>query len=222
MTALIARVRRRLTFANLTSGLALFVALGGTSYAAISVGSAEIRTDAVGKSEIRGNAVGSAEIRSSAVHKSEVATNAIGRSEISRDGVASSEIGKDAVSTDEIKDGGIELTDLSAASRASLALPRVAVTKAGGNAGGNAKAISHTGPGVYTVEFTRDVSACTYGATLASVKNGSGVDTPTEGYVAVAGGDTTTKVTVKTFTHDDAATTPTAPADQPFHLIVAC
>ena len=38
-TSRFALLRDRLTFANLTALLALFVALGGTSYAALSVGS---------------------------------------------------------------------------------------------------------------------------------------------------------------------------------------
>ena len=39
--------------------------------------------------------------------------------------------------------------------------------------GGNAKSVAHAaGSGLYVVDFDRDVSGCTYGATLASVKNG--------------------------------------------------
>jgi hypothetical protein len=63
MRSLPARVRARLSFANVTSALALFVALGGTSYAAItlpenSVGTREIRTGGVGKAEIQTGGVG--------------------------------------------------------------------------------------------------------------------------------------------------------------------
>jgi len=62
MRALLTRVRRRLSFANVTSALALFVALGGTSYTTItlpddSVGSAQIRPHAVGNSELSPNSV---------------------------------------------------------------------------------------------------------------------------------------------------------------------
>ena len=67
MTQLLARLSARLTYANITATLALFVALGGTSYAALtlprnSVGSSQIRKNAVGSSEIRRRAVGSSEI----------------------------------------------------------------------------------------------------------------------------------------------------------------
>jgi hypothetical protein len=211
MHALFARLRRRLTFANVTSCAALFIALGGTSYAAISVGSAQIRTGAVGKSEIRSSAVGKSEVRSSAVGKSEVATNAVGKSEIARD----------AIDTIELKDGGIDVADLSAATRAALTLSRVSVAKSGAAVGGAAKSVVRAGAGVYTVEFDRDVSACTPAATLASVKNGATVETPTEGHVAVAPGDANTKVVVNTFGAEDAGGA-AVPADQPFTLLVAC
>jgi hypothetical protein len=215
MHVLFTRLRRRLTFANVTSCAALFIALGGTSYAAISVGSAQIRTGAVGKSEIRTGAVGKSEIRSSAVGKSEIASNAVGKSEIARD----------AIDTIELKDGGIDVADLSAATRSALTLSRVSVAKSGAAVGGSAKSVSHaSGSGVYTVEFDRDVSACTPAATLAAVKNGATVEQPTEGHVAVAPGDANTRVVVNTFGAPTGAPTPTTqnPADQPFTLLVAC
>jgi hypothetical protein len=61
-------VRRRLSFANVTSMMALMVALGGTSYAAAtlsknSVGSAQIKSGGVAGSDIRSNAVTSAKVK---------------------------------------------------------------------------------------------------------------------------------------------------------------
>jgi hypothetical protein len=212
------RLRKRLTFANLTSLLALFVALGGTSYAAISVGSAEIRTGAVGKSEIRTGAVGKSEIRSGAVGKSEAKSNSIGRSEISTNGVGKSEIADGAVGTAELADGSVDLADMTAAAKTAFTLGRANVSSTGANAGGNAKAISHTATsGIYVVEFDRDVSACTYSATLAAVKNGATVEPAPNGRVTVAAGDANTKVQVSTFGADG-----TTPADAPFNLLVAC
>jgi hypothetical protein len=219
MHALIARLRRRLSFANVTSGLALFVALGGTSYAAVSVGSAEIRTGAVGSSEIRTDAVGRAEVRTGAIGKSEVRSSAVGKSEIATNAVGKAEIAKDAIDTLEIKDGGVELADLSAASRAALTPGRAAVTSAGVAAGGNAKSVTRTAPGVYSVEFDRDVSACTYAATLAAVRSGTTVEQPPSpiGRVTVAAGDPSTRVLVNTYDETGAAA-----ADAPFHLLVTC
>src|ERR1700753_192640 len=59
---MLSRLRSKLTYANVTASLALFMALGGTGYAAVklprnSVGSAQIRTHAVGSSELKTGAV---------------------------------------------------------------------------------------------------------------------------------------------------------------------
>lgn len=64
---MLSRLRDQLTFANVVSVLALFIALGGGAYAATvakdSVGGRQIRADAVGASEIKRGAVRSAEVR---------------------------------------------------------------------------------------------------------------------------------------------------------------
>jgi hypothetical protein len=214
MRALFTRVRRRLTFANVTSGLALFVALGGTSYAAIT-----LPANSVGSSQIRTGAVHKAEIATSAVGKSEVRTSAIGKSELATNGVGKGEIRKDAVGTSEIKDGEIQAADLSETARTAFTLGRAAVNTGGTLVAGNAKAVTHTAAsGVYTVDFGRDVSACQYSATLANVKNGTTVDAPTTdaGRIQVSAGGANTQVVVSTFNNAPAAT------DEPFNLLVAC
>jgi hypothetical protein len=66
------RLRDRLTYANVTATIALFIALGGTSYAVAtlprnSVGSEQLRSNAVDASEIRRGAVRSSEIRDSSI-----------------------------------------------------------------------------------------------------------------------------------------------------------
>jgi hypothetical protein len=58
-----AAVRRRLTFANSVSLLALFVALGGSSYAALSVGSGQIANNSVRTQDLRNNTILSRDVR---------------------------------------------------------------------------------------------------------------------------------------------------------------
>jgi hypothetical protein len=70
-------IRSHLSFANSISLIALFVALGGTSLAAVtltknSVGAKQIKKNAVRASEINKNAVRASEIKASAVRSSEV------------------------------------------------------------------------------------------------------------------------------------------------------
>jgi hypothetical protein len=230
--SLLRRVRGRLTFANTTSLLALFVALGGTSYAATlaanSVGSRQIRSGAVGSSEIRYSgvrmqdiapgAVGRSEIGTGAVGQNEIRNNAVGPGELRSNSVGADEIQSSAVGTNELQDGGVDLADLSPAAKTAFTLQRAAVTKAGVAAGGNASSISRTAAGAYTVTFGRDVSACQFSATLAAVKNGATTDTPDPGRILAQPGASNTQVDVRTF--NDAA--PAVATDEPFHLIVAC
>jgi hypothetical protein len=210
------RIRRRLSFANVTSALALFVALGGTSYAAItlprnSVGPAQIRTHAVHKSEIDRGAVG----------RWEILANGVDRSEIRRDAVGPSEVRGNAVSSDEIADGTLEAADLSGAARTALngVTFRAAYRADGTAAGGNAKAITHTaGSGVYAIDLGQDVSACQYAATVGGVKSGTTIEPPaTDARLVTASPSTdASKVIVTTAKADGTA------IDSAFHLLVAC
>src|SRR5215218_5468946 len=69
----ICRIRSHVTFANVMAAIAVFIAIGGTSYAAMSlprnsVGERELKNRAVGAREIQSGAVGSRAIRNRAVH----------------------------------------------------------------------------------------------------------------------------------------------------------
>jgi hypothetical protein len=232
----LARARRRLSFANVTSALALFVALGGTSYAAVvlpanSVDSREIRRDAVGPSEIRAGAAGASElrtdsvrvseIRAAAVRASEIASNAVGVEEIAAEAVGEEEVATGAIGTLELRDGQVDLADLSPATRTALVEAgavtfRAAVTSAGAIAGGTPSFVNRTGTGEYDVSFPRDVAACQFAGTLAAVRVGGGLQQPPAGRITAAPGGAATTVVVRTFGVDGAA------ADAPFHLLVAC
>jgi len=59
----------------LVAVLALFVALGGSSYAALHVGSRQIANNSVQSVDIRNNSVRGADIRSQAVHSTDVRDN---------------------------------------------------------------------------------------------------------------------------------------------------
>ena len=69
-------IRSHLSFANSISLIALFVALGGTSLAAVT-----LSKNSVGAKQIKKNAVGVSEIKKNAVRASEVNRNAVGASE---------------------------------------------------------------------------------------------------------------------------------------------
>jgi hypothetical protein len=201
-------VRKHLSFANVTSMLALFIALGGSAYAA-----AQLPVNSVGKSQIRSSAVGKSEAARNAVGRSEVRSSAIGRSEIASNGVGSSEIKTNAIGTKEIRDGKVDVADLTPAALAANGVTfRASVSDAGALTGGNAKSATRTtDPGVYSVDLGTDVSKCQVSATIA----GTGA---TPGVITVTPGASTNLLTVSTF---DTAEPPVA-ANQPFDLLVAC
>jgi hypothetical protein len=65
---MLSRLRARLTYANVMATLAVFIALGGSSYAALelpkkSVGSKHIKKSSVGSQHIKRNAVTSAKVK---------------------------------------------------------------------------------------------------------------------------------------------------------------
>ena len=66
------RIRQHMSFANVISVIALFVALGGASYAAVT-----LPKNSVGAKQIKKNGVGASEIKRSAVRTGEVKNGAL-------------------------------------------------------------------------------------------------------------------------------------------------
>jgi hypothetical protein len=196
MTDLLTRVRGRLSYANITATLALFIALGGGAYAATSlprhsVGSAQLRAHAVTASKIRHSAVRSGAIRNRSIELRDISTSA--RAALKGEQGAPGPAGPAAIAD------------------------RAAVNSGGTEVVGTARqSVDHPGgSNSYTLQFGHDVSACVYSATLAAVQNGPTVEQPPAGRITVASGGGA-NVVVHTF---DASG---APAPAPFHLLVSC
>jgi hypothetical protein len=195
---MLSRLRSNLSFANVTALLALFVALGGTGYAAVtlprnSVGASQIRAHAVGQSKLQTGAVTSRALHDRSIRLSDISLSA--RSSLRG-------------STGPAGPQGL----------AGPAGPtyRAAVPSGGSVQRGNALSAAHQGgTNEYRVSFATDVSACVATATLAAVPSGSVADQPQPGRVTVTQ-DQPTSVLVRTFDSAGAA------AEQPFNLILAC
>jgi hypothetical protein len=208
MKSWFSRAGARMSFANVTSTLALFLALGGTSYAAAtlpsnSVGKAQIKTNAVGKSEAAANSVGTSELRNSGVAAADIKSGAVGPSEVR----------PNAIDSDELADKGIKSADIADDAKAELTAAngvtfRAAAAGDGTGPKGNAKSISRTGAGVYSVDLGKDVSACQAVA---------GTSSATAAVATVTPGATNNVLTVNTFAVPGGAAT-----DEPFTLLVAC
>ena len=181
---MIQRLRARLTYANVAATLALVLAAGGSSYAALS-----LPRHSVGPSQLRRGAVTSRALRNHAVHRVDIAPST-----------------RRSLRGQRGPKGRRGPTGPAAVKHFA------AVTASGEFVRGDATRGGHTavGSGVYTVGFVEDVSACVYDATLGSTDET--VVPPGRVTVRNAAG----QVEVHTFNASG------APADLPFHLIVAC
>jgi hypothetical protein len=74
----IVRLRSRLTYANVVATLALFVALGGTSYAVLHIGSEEVRDNSLRSRDIRNNTIRSRDIRERALRARDIRPDSLG------------------------------------------------------------------------------------------------------------------------------------------------
>ena len=98
-TSRFALLRDRLTFANLTALLALFVALGGTSYAALSVGSEQIVNNSVSSEDLRNNDVRGPDILEDTVRGTDVRDGDLQGRDVRDNTITGSEIKESALGT---------------------------------------------------------------------------------------------------------------------------
>jgi hypothetical protein len=191
-------VRPRVTYANVMATIAVFIALGGTSYALTlprnSVGAEQIRSKAVGSSELRSRGIRSKHIRNRSVGVQDLSTRA--RSLLRGQ-------------------QGLPGVQGPAGPAGPPGTPYSAAMNSGGSvASGNGRPGGHeAGTGLYKVLFDRDMTSCRATATLSRVPGG-GTEDPPAGEITTS--TTSTGVTVKTY---NSAGTPT---DLPFHLIAVC
>ena len=136
---MIAKLRARLTYANVTATLALVLAAGGTSYAALS-----LPRNSVGSAQIRRGAVGTSELRNRGVHLGDIASSTR-RALRGRAGPAGP-------------------AGAPAAKYFAVVAPNGDFLRGNATSGGHTVQSS----GIYTVGFAQSVSACAYSATLGS------------------------------------------------------
>ena len=103
-------LRRRLSFANVMSVIAVFIALGGSSYAI-----SKLPKNSVGKKQLKASAVTTAKIKKFAVTKAKIKDGAVDGAKI-KDGAVDGEKIKDgAVTGAKVADGSLTQTDINAA-----------------------------------------------------------------------------------------------------------
>ncbi len=142
------RVRRQLTYANVMATIAVFLALGGASYAAIelprnSVGARELRSASVGASDLKRGAVSSRAIRDATIR--------------TRDLAASTRRG---------------LTGPPGPAGSPAITLRAAIASSGGVISGNATSQDEVAPNKRLLGFSRSLTGCVPTGTLSRVPGG--------------------------------------------------
>ena len=101
------RLRPRLTFANVVSVMALFIALGGLSYAAAQIGSKQIVNNSIRSKDIRNGGVASRDIRTNTVGSFDIADNGVGTVDIADGAVGTGKLADGAVDTGKLADNAV-------------------------------------------------------------------------------------------------------------------
>jgi hypothetical protein len=101
------RIRARLTFANCVSLVALFVALGGTSYAVAtgSIDSREIKNNTVRSKDLRNNTVRSKDLRNNTVRSKDLRNNTVHGKDIRNGTVRSRDVGNSSLLAEDFAPG---------------------------------------------------------------------------------------------------------------------
>jgi hypothetical protein len=97
--SMVTRIRRRLTFANVLSVAALFVALGGSAYA--------LGRNSVGTNQLKKNAVTTAKIKKGAVDGSKVKDGSLTGADLATATIDASKLGPGAVGSGGIASGAV-------------------------------------------------------------------------------------------------------------------
>lgn len=88
-------IRKRLTYANVMSSIAVFLILGGSA----AIAASQIGKKSVGAPQLKSNAVTTAKIKKNAVTKKKIAKNAVDASKVKADSLTGNQINESTLGT---------------------------------------------------------------------------------------------------------------------------
>ncbi len=107
-------VRKRLTYANIMSSVAVFLVLGGaTAFAATKIGSNEIKAKAITTGKINKEAVTAGKIKNGAVTGGKLADSSVTGAKILDGSVGEADLANEAVGNAKIKNGAVTSSKLA-------------------------------------------------------------------------------------------------------------
>ena len=205
------QIRKRLTYANVMSTIAVFLVVGGASALAAtqlaknSVGTKQLKSNAVTTAKIKKEAVAAAKIKNGAVGTSKLGAGSVTSEKLANEAADASKLAKGAVTGEKLADnsvtgakvanGSLTGTDINQGSLNAVKASNVyGVTF---QEVGGPEIVNASDPGIKSggcfiicaVEFPRDVTECSYTASAIDQESGSGEPAMTE---AFPGGDSKT------------------------------
>ena len=112
---MIARLRSRLSYANVASSLALFLALStGTAYAANEWTGANIVDQSLTAADLKIGTIGTARIQDESLTSSDLGTDSVGATEIADGSIDSGEIVNDSLLASDLAAGSVGTSELAA------------------------------------------------------------------------------------------------------------
>jgi hypothetical protein len=192
------QIRKRLTYANVMSTIAVFLVLGGATALAAGLGkntvgtkqlkknavvAAKIKNGAVTAAKIGAGAVGTTQLGAGAVASGNLAANAVETSKINKAAVTNEKLTDNAVTGAKVQDGSLTGADINQGSLTSVKAANVYGVTFAETGTGSPKILNASDPGikaggcflVCSVEFPRDVSGCSYSASSTFTSGGSGL-----------------------------------------------
>jgi hypothetical protein len=209
---MLAKLRPRLTYANVTATIALFVALGGTAYAVDTVGSADIIDESILSQDVKDGEVRTSDLADLGVTNAKLAADAVTTLKLANGAVTALKLGANAVTSPAVRDFGLRNEDIGVLFAEVTSTPST-VTLSNSSGGVSATRIGSAGSGQFSVDFGRNITDCTAVATIGRA------DTQlSSGQVSVADRlGNVEAVSVRTL-----SSTTGAAADRPFRLVVVC
>jgi hypothetical protein len=176
------QIRKRLTYANVMSTIAVFLVVGGASAFAASqlgkntVGSKQLKKNAVTAAKVKKEAITAAKIKNGAVNAAKLAAGAVGTTQLDKAAVTGEKLAANAVTGEKLADNSVTST--------KIANNAVIGTKIADNAVTSTKIAA----GSVTASKLGPITVQTETATVATGGNGSvNVDCPA-GQRAISGG----------------------------------
>ncbi len=109
-------IRKRITYANVMSSIAVFLVLGGgAAYAATKIGSKEIKGNAITTGKIKKEAVTKAKIKKASIDASKLANGAVTNEKLADNSVTNSKIADGAVTGNKIAAATIARSNIAEA-----------------------------------------------------------------------------------------------------------